>query len=147
MAFGFAERASHCRVVQRLLGDFAGQLRRCRPIQRAERDRRQQTVGFETTEQPSERRIVLLLLGAQRADNEAAGIRRRAQEILQPFDRVRVRPLKVVEDEDERSRRMERVCQRFEEAQALPAFELPSRSWNLGARRDDLRMKPYDVAQ
>ena len=53
--------------------------------------------------------------------------------------------MQVVDDEDERSRRPERLRQRLEEAQTLPAFELPVGSWNLGARGDDLGTKPGDV--
>ena len=67
------------------------------------------SVVFETAEQPAERRIVLLLLATHRADNEVTRIRCRAQKILEPFDRVSVRPLEVVEDEDERRRRLERL--------------------------------------
>ena len=145
MTFGFAERARQRRLVQRMLGHFAGQLRRGRPVERAERDRRQQIVALEVTEQPSERRIVLLLLGAHGADDEAARVGCRAHEILKPFDGVAVGPLQVVDDEDERSRRPERLRQRLEEAQALPALELPVGRRNLGARREQLGTKPGDV--
>ena len=127
MAFGFAERARQRRLVERMLGDLAGQLRGGRPVERAERDRRQQIVAFELAEQPSERRIVLLLLGAHRADDEAARVGRRAQEIVEPFDGVAVGPLQIVDDEHERSGGPERLRERLEEAQALPALELSAR--------------------
>ena len=99
------------------------------------------------TEQPSERRIVLLLFRSHRADDEAARVGCRAQEILEPFNRVGIRPLQVVDDEDERRRRSECLRQRLEKAQALPALELPVGDGNVGARGDHLRTKPCDVGQ
>ena len=147
MTFGFAERARQRRLVQRMLGHFAGQLRRGGPVERAERDRRQQIVALEMTEQPSERRIVLLLLRAHRADNEAARVGCRAHKILEPFDRVAIGPLQVVDDEDEGSRRSECLRQRLEEAQALPALELPIGRRNIGARGEQLGTKSRDVGR
>ena len=147
MAFGFAEGARQRRLVQRMFGDLAGQLRRRRLVERAERDRRQPLVAFEMSEQPPERRIVLLLLGAHRADDEAARVGRRAQEVMKPLDRVGVRPLQIVENEHERRGRPERLRQRLEEAQALPALELLFRCRNVGARREQLGTKPGDIGQ
>ena len=97
------------------------------------------------TEQPSERGVVLLLLRAHRADDEAAHVGCRAHEILEPFDGVAVGPLQVVDDEDEGSGRSECLRQRLEEAQALPALELPVGRRNLGARGEQLGTKPGDV--
>jgi hypothetical protein len=74
MTFGFAERARQRRLVQRMLGHFAGQLRRGRPVERAERNGRQQILALEVNEQPSERRIILLLLRAHGADHETARV-------------------------------------------------------------------------
>ena len=116
-------------------------------VERTERDPRQQIIALEVIEQPSERRIVLLFLRAYRADHEAARVGGRAQEIVEPFDRVRIRPLQVVNHEDERSRRPEYLRQRLEEAHALPALELMVRGSHLGARREQLGMQPCDVRQ
>ena len=147
MAFGFAKRACQCLLVQRPLSDFAGQLRGGRLVERTERDRRQQIVAFEVTEQRSETRIVLLLLRADRADQEAARVGCRSQEILEPFDGVCICPLQIVDDEDQRRRRPESLRQRLEEAQALPVLELAVGSRHLGARREQPRMQPRDVRQ
>ena len=131
-----------------MLGDFAGQLRGRRLVERAERDRVEQTVAFEIATRRPSGGIVLLLLGAHGADDEAARAGRRAQEVLEPLDRVRVRPLQVVEDEHQRRGRSERLRQRLEEAQPLPAFELqPPASGTSGRAASDLGTEPGDVGE
>ena len=72
MAFGLAERAGQRRLVQGMLGHLAGQLRRGGPVEGTEGDRHQPIVAIELTEQPSQRRIILLLLRAHGADNQAS---------------------------------------------------------------------------
>ena len=66
------ERARERPLVQGMLVHCAGQLPRRRPVERAERDRRQQIVALEVTEHPFERGIVLLFLRPHGADHEAA---------------------------------------------------------------------------
>jgi hypothetical protein len=87
-----------------MFGYRACQLRRGRPVERTERDCRQQIIALEVAEQSFERWIVLLLLRVHRSDNEAPRPGRRAHEVMEPFDRVAIGPLQVVDDEHERSR-------------------------------------------
>src|SRR5580704_17078559 len=124
MAFGLAERLNERRLVERMAGDFAGELRSRGSVERPERDRRQPIGALELNEEASERRIVLLFFGAHRAVDQITRAGCRAKNILEPFDRIAVRPLQVVEDEDEGRRRSESLCKRLEEAQTLPALEL-----------------------
>ena len=66
-------------LVERMLGDLAGQLRRRGAIERAQRDRRQQVVAFELSKQPHERRVVLLLFRRERcrrSDNARPALER-----------------------------------------------------------------------
>ena len=96
-------------------------------------------------EQSPERGIVLLLLGANRGDDETGGARGRTQKVVQPFDRVGIRPLQIIEYEHERSRGSERLPERFEETQALPAFELQNRGCDVGTRGCQRWMQARDI--
>src|SRR6187431_48870 len=99
------------------------------------------------TEQSAQRGIVLFLLGTHGGDDEAGRAGGRTQKILKPLDRVGIRPLQIVEDEYERSCGPERLPECFEEAQALPAFELQSRGCDVGTRGRQRRMQARDIAE
>jgi hypothetical protein len=107
MTFGCSKCVRQRRLVKRMSGNLPRQLCRRRPIEWAESNARQEIVAFEITQQPFERRIVLLFFDAHGADDETARVRCRPHEVVEPFDRVAVRPLEIIDDENERGRRPE----------------------------------------
>ncbi len=137
-------RAS-ARFVERMLGDLARQLCRRGAIERAQRDHRQQVVVLELPKQPDERRVVLLLFSPHGADDQAVRVGGRAHEVVKPFDRVAVRPLQIVKNEDERRGGSKRLRERFEESQPLPAFELPFGRGDVRSRREERRAQSGHV--
>jgi hypothetical protein len=88
-------------------------------------------VAIQMGEQPAEWWIVLFLLDANGAAHETVGVRRGAEKIAEPVDRIGVGPLQIVEHEDDGRRQSNGLRQRFEETQALPALELTVRDGNV----------------
>ena len=79
---------------------------------------------------------VLLVFASPECRNDQAAERRvGAEEVMQPFQRVGVRPLDVVRDEDQRSRRLKGVresARRRGSAARVPGSDLPRPGWRIG---------------
>ena len=142
MPFGFVKGPRQRRIIELMSGHLAGELRGGHLVERAERDRGHEVIALETSEQPTQGRVVLLLLGARGADDEAVHVGGRAHEILQPVQGVAVGPLQIVDDENQRSGRSECLRERLEEAQLLPALQLRGGGRDLGPLREYLPDEP-----
>ena len=147
MSFAFVKGPRQRRIVELMSGHLACELRRGHLVERAQRDRRHEAIALEMSEQPTQGGVVLLLLGACGADDQTVHVVGRAHEVLQPVQGVAVRPLQVVDDENQRSSQSECLREGLEEAQVLPALQLRGGWRDLGPLREYCRMKPGDISQ
>jgi len=76
--------------------------------------------ALEISAKDAERRVIRLLFRPDRADDKRAEILRRAKKEMQPFERVRVAPLEIVDHEQQPSRRGEDAGQRFKNRGRCP---------------------------
>ena len=103
--------------------DLRRQFRRFRRIERREFDDGHPVFGPQLPDQGRERMVGRRLLTAGRAENEDGAARLKAQQEMQPLQRLLVTPLQVVDPQQQRRRRGEHAArQRFEKALAPPVL-------------------------
>ena len=126
VAFGLLEETASRLSVERPAGDVFREPYRCGLVQASQHDAGQPLETLHLVHERAEGAVLLIFTCPECGHDQAAERRVGAEEVVQPFQRVGVRPLEVVRHEDQRGRLLKGVRERVEEGDPLPGLRLGS---------------------